>query len=178
MHLQIQPTADETQRACEAISAASLPPSRAGVITAVVFAIISATAFLLAPSTWLVAVVLAFAGLIILFVALQAESRWRLRRAQTDDPHANEAYEIEVGPEGIRVWCAHVDYRFMWNGITSVVETPEFYLFLRGPQGGPHVPKRVLDIEGRAELQKIIREHSPDRGMSLKNSPAPHEVGN
>jgi len=94
MRLQIQPTADETQRACEAISAASLPPSRAGLITVVVFAILSASAFLLASSTWLVAILLAFGGLIILSIALLAESRWRLRLAQSDDPHANEAYEI------------------------------------------------------------------------------------
>lgn len=173
MHLHIQPTADETQRACEAISAASLPPSRAGVISAVVFAILTATAFLLAPSTWFVAVVLAFVGLIVLFLALYAEGRWRLRKAGADDPHANEPYEIEVGPAGIRVWCAHVDGRFTWDGITSVTETPEFYLFLRGPQGGPHVPKRVLDAPGEEEIRRIIQEHSPDRGTSLKNNTTP-----
>jgi hypothetical protein len=167
MHFRIQPMPDETQRVCAAISSASFPQSRAGLITLAVFALVGVAAFLLARPTWAVTVLLSAGGILVLLLALQAEARWRTNRAQACDPHASEPYEIEVEPEGIRSWCAHVDIRYTWDGITSVVETPEFYLFLRGPQGGPSIPKRLLDAASEKELRRVIREYSPDRGVSL-----------
>ena len=167
MRFRIQPTPDEAQRACAAISSASFPPSRAGLITLAVFALVGVAAFLLARSTWAITVLLTAAGVLALLHALQAEARWRTRRAQARDPHAGEPYEVEVGPEGIRSWCAHVDIRYTWDGITRVVETPEFYLFLRGPQGGPSIPRRLLDAASDEELREVIRGRSPDRGESL-----------
>jgi hypothetical protein len=167
MRFRVQPTPDETQRACAAIASASLPPSRAGLITLLVCALVGVAAILLARPTWLITIALTLTGLLVALYALQAEVNWRLRRARADDVHADEPYEIEVGPEGIRTWCAHVDARYTWDGITRVVETPEFYLFLRGIGGGPSIPKRLLDAESNEELRKRIREWSPDRGASL-----------
>ena len=173
MRFRVQPTPDETQRACAAIASASLPPSRAGLITLAAFALIGVAAFLLARATWHITVLLTLAGILALLSALQAETRWRISRARAGDPHASEPYDIEVGPEGIRTWCAHVDARYTWDGITRVVETPEFYLFLRGPGGGPSIPKRLLDAASNEELRKGIREWSPDRGVSLTGEVTP-----
>lgn len=156
------------------MASASLPPSRVGLVVYAVFALVGVAAFLLARSVWAAAitVMLAAGGVLAVTLAMQAEARWLSRRAQAADPHAGEPYEVEVGPEGIRAWCAHVDVRYAWDGITRVVETPEFYLFLRGPQGGPSIPKRVLDAAADEELRERIREWSPDRGESLKGGAA------
>jgi len=138
-----------------------------------IFALAGVAAFLFARSTWIVTFLLILACILTLFSVLQAEARWRIGRAQVGDPHADEPYEIEVWPEGIRTWCAHVDMRYTWEGITRVVETPEFYLFLRGPGGGPSIPKRLLDAASNNELRKGIREWSPDRGVSLTDEVNP-----
>jgi hypothetical protein len=153
------------------MASASLPPSWAGPITLAVYALIGVAAFLLARPTWLITFLMTGVGFLAVLLPLQAEARWRMRRAQASDPHATEPYEIEVGPAGIRAWCAHVDTRYTWDGITRVVETPEFYLFFRGPGGGPSIPKRLLDAASNEELRQGIREWSPDRGVSLAGEP-------
>lgn len=167
MRLRVQPTPGETPRACAAFASASLPPSRAGLFSLAVMALVCAAAFLLARRTWLVTFCLAATAILAVLLVIWAEARRQSRGALAADPHADEPYEIEIGPEGIRVWCAHVDTRYTWDGITRVVETPEFYLFLRGASGGTWVPKRLLDAAGSEELRRSVREWSPDRGASL-----------
>ena len=173
MHFRVQPLPDEIQRACAAIASAGQLQSRVGLILLAIYALIAAAAFLLARPTWPTTFMIAAVGIMAVHNAVQAESRRLGRRAQESDPHADETYEIEVGPEGIRVWCAHIDARYMWDGITRVVETPEFYLFLRGPWGGPSIPKRLLDAEGSEALRNRIREWSPDGGASLSGTVPP-----
>ena len=173
MRFRVQPTPDETQRACAATVSASLPPSRANLIMLANFALAGVAAFLFARSTWVTTFLLILACILTLSSVLQAEARWRIGLAQAGDPHADEPYEIEVGPEGIRTWCAHVDMRYTWDGITQVIETPEFYLFLRGSGGGPSIPKRLLDAASNDELRKSISEWAPDRGVSLTDEVKP-----
>jgi hypothetical protein len=176
MHIKVQPMAEETQRACAAVASTSQLQSHVGLIMLAVYALIGAAAFLLARPTWQTTFMIAAIGILAMHLSLRAEARRLGRRAQEGDPHAGEPYEIEVGPEGVRVWCAHVDARYTWDGLTRVVETPEFYLFLRGPGGGPSIPKRLLDAAGNNELRKKIREWSPDRGASLTGTARPTGV--
>lgn len=167
MRLQVQPTLDETSRGSDAFLSASLQPSRVGVFTLVLLILVSAVAILIARKTWLVTICLSVMGIEAAFLISRMEARRQVRHAFTADPHADEPYEIEIDREGVRVWCAHVDTRYKWDGITGVVETPEFYLFLRGASGGTWVPKRLLDVPGDEELRKMICEWSPDRGSYL-----------
>jgi hypothetical protein len=174
MRLRSTPTRDETLRVCAAFASVSLPPSRAGILTLAVLAVVFVAALLLARPTWLVTFFLSLLSVQAMLYVLKVDSRRQWRLALAGDPHADEPYEIEAGPEGIRVWCAHVDTRYTWDGITRVIETPEFYLFLRGAGGGAWIPKRLLDAAGSEELRRLIRERSPDRGASLAAEvPAP-----
>jgi hypothetical protein len=124
-------------------------------------------AVLFNQEAWLLTIVLTTLGVIGVVFALQAETRWRSRRALVRDPHVDEPYHIEIDSTGIRVWCDHIDTRYMWNGITKTVETPDYYLLLRGPSGGAAIPKRFLDEEMEEELRRRIRECSPDGGSLL-----------
>jgi YcxB-like protein len=167
MHLRVQPIRDETSRACATFASASLPRSRFGLFTLAVLALICALAFLIARPTWIVTFCLAVVGIQAVLLVFQWEARRQSSHALAADPHADEPYEMEIGQEGLRVWCAHVDTRYEWDGITRVVETPEFYLFLRGSSGGTWVAKRMLDSARNDELRQVICERSPDRGASL-----------
>jgi YcxB-like protein len=167
MRLRVLPTPDETSRGGDAYASAGVPPSRVNLFTLVVLILVSAVAFLIARPTWLVTICLSVMSIQAVFLIFRMEARRQTQHAFATDPHADEPYEIEIDPEGVRVWCAHVDTRYRWDGITRVVETPEFYLFLRGASGGTWVPKRLLDSSGDEELRKMIREWSPDRGASL-----------
>lgn len=167
MHLRVQPTPEETARGSDAFASASLPPSRIGLFTLALVILVSAVAFLIARPTWLVTICLSVLSIQAMFLVFRMEARRQIRQASAADPHADEPYEIEIDPEGIRIWCAHVDTRYKWNGITSVAETPEFYLFLRGASGGTFLPRRLLDPPDDKELRKMICDWSPDRGASL-----------
>ena len=164
MRFRVQPTQEETQRACAAAASVRFPPSRLGLVAYSVLAVVGFAAYFLVGSFWAVAVtvLLTSAGIFAVTLAMQAEAHWLIRRAQESDPHADEPYDIELGPEGIRTWCAHVDARYTWDGITNIVETPEFYLFIRGSSGGPFIPKRLLDAANDAELRERIREWAPE----------------
>jgi len=159
--------ADESQRGCEAVVAATLPPSRAGWITVAVYLLVGLAAVLIAPGTAAVTALLAVGGVLAALSALQAEARWRGRRALATDPHRDEPYLVELSAEGIRIYCDHVDARITWAGITCVEETAEFYLFLRGSSGGPAVPKRALSDSDDQQLRELVRRWSPDRGAGL-----------
>jgi len=73
----------------------------------------------------------------------------------------------------VRVWCDHVDTSYTWSGITRVVESKEFLVFVRGSGGGPALPKRVLSPGQLAELRDLVRTHSLDRGTRLSDAPKP-----
>jgi hypothetical protein len=107
------------------------------------------------------------AAVIATVTALQAEGRSRIRRLQTEDPHARETHYVELSPEGVRAWCAHVDARYAWADFAKVVENNEFYLFVRAGGTGTAIPKRLLDGEGDAELRRWIKEWAIDHGASL-----------
>ena len=100
-------------------------------------------------------------------VGLQAEGRSRLRRLQERDPHAQEVHHVELGPAGVRTWCAHVHARYTWADFAKVTENGEFYLFVRPNGSGVAIPKRLLDGPRDEELRSKIREWATDRGAAL-----------
>jgi len=138
-----------------------------GLFMLAILALVCAMAFLIARPTWLMTVCLSVVGIEAMLLLSKWEARRQMNQALASNPHADEPYEIEIGPEGVHVWCAHVDTRYKWDGITRVVETPEFYLFLRAASGGTWVVKRMLDTASNEELRQVISEWSPDRGASL-----------
>jgi hypothetical protein len=167
LELRINPTAGEEQSGCQALAAATLPPSRAGWITAGIYFVVGLAAVLLTPSTAAATVLLAVGGLVAAMTALQIEGRWRMRSALAADPHVDEHYTVEVGEAGLRTYCDHVDTSITWSGITRVVETPEFFIFVRGASGGAVVPKRVVTPADDQVIRSMIRNWSPDQGRHL-----------
>lgn len=167
MRFRIVPTEAETTRGCQAMIAATFPRSKAQLVVAAVYFLVGASAFTLVPSSPVLVTVIAVGGMMLMMFALQLEANSRTRRARRDDPHTEEAHDLEVSTEGIRAWCAHVDTRYTWDGITKVVESNEFYVFVRGSGGGPALPKRVLASDEESELRQLIAQCSPDRGAGL-----------
>lgn len=167
MRFQIEPTPDEAQRACSAIVQASLPRSRGGAILLVLYAAVILAAYVLTPATRPMTMVIGITAALATATALQLEGRSRLRRLQASDPHARETHFIELSPEGVHTWCAHVDARYSWCDFTGVTENQEFYLFVRASGAGSAIPKRLLDDAQDAELRGRIREWAADHGVSL-----------
>lgn len=167
LRIHIDPVGDELQEGCEILAAATLPPGRGGWVLAGVFAAVAVGALLLAPAALPVTLLLACGGLIVGLSVLQLEARSRLRRAFAADPHHDEPYTVEVGADGIRTYCDHVDTRITWSGITRVVETRDYFVFVRGSSGGATIPRRVLSPADHQRLRQMVREWSPDRGAEL-----------
>jgi hypothetical protein len=167
MRIQVEPEPNESERICSAILASSLPPSRAGWVIFPIALLIGVASGFFSEGAWLLTIALTTLGVVAVVYALQTETRWRSRRGLVRDPHVNEPYQIEIDAAGIRVWCDHIDTRYTWNGITKAVETADYYLLLRGPNGGPAIPKRLLDEETEKELRRRIGEWSPEGGLSL-----------
>jgi hypothetical protein len=172
MQFRIEPNPEETRRACQAIAVASLPPSRRSGVMVLLYAVIVAAAFVLPPSRPLT-VVIGVGAVLATEVLLRMEAQSRVRGLQASDPHATEPHFIEVGADGLRAWCAHVDTRYTWDGTTGIRETPEFYLFLRGSGVGLAIPKRLLDAEGDAELRRRLRDWAPAFAGDLGDRGAP-----
>jgi hypothetical protein len=166
MNITVVPTEEELRRTRAAIAKKVLTRNYSDVILISVYVAFALISYLATPSTWQISVPLVVFGVSSGVWALQAEAKRRTKRTLSRDPHALEEYQVSVQAEGVRVWCAHVDTRFTWDGFTSVRETSEFYLFLR-PTGGLAIPKRALDALHDAELRRFVLEHSPDRGESL-----------
>ena len=156
----VQPTPAEINRSCAAIIAETLPPSRGNLLLYGTYAVVGVLAAIFTPSTMWITIAIAVGALTIATILLQHEASARVQRARDTDPHTLEPYQIEVGADGIRAWCAHVDTRYNWSGIT-VKDTPEFLLFLRGPGGGVAVPKRLLAPDQLSELKEHIRTWAP-----------------
>jgi hypothetical protein len=167
LRFQIEPAPGETQRACAAIARAVLPASRASAILIAIYAAIIAAAWFLTPATRAVTVIIGVTSVLATVSALQADGRSRVRRLSLGDPHSRETHYVELGPEGVHTWCAHLDARYPWSDFIKVSETPEFYLFIRPSGNGAAIPKRLLDDVRASELRQQIRAWAPDLGAAL-----------
>ena len=161
MEFLVEPTIEETDRSCAQLAAASLPPSRANLILYSLYAAVGVLAAIFTPVTMARTVAIAVGALAIATLLLQLDGRRRLQRARTADPHSLEPYHIEVGPNGLRAWCEHVDTRYTWSGISCVKDTSDFLLFVRGPGGGLAIPKRVISPEQMASFKAQIPGWAP-----------------
>ena len=166
LRFEINPTPEETRRACAALVQACLPPSRGNAILFGMYVVVGVAAYYLTPTTRPLTFLIGLVGVAATALLLQAEGRSRVRRLQSDDAHAREAHFIELNPDGLRAWCSHVDARYPWKDFVKVIENREFYLFLRGGSGSA-LPKRVLDESTEAALRDCIRAWSPDGGGGL-----------
>jgi len=167
LRFQIDPNPDETARACSAIAQAAMPPSRGGLLMLALYAAVGVLAYFLTPSSRLVTFAIGVAAVQATAYSLQAEGRRRLRRLRVADPHASESHFVELGPDGVHTWCAHIDMRYPWSDFTKATEDREFYLFVRPSGTGSAVPKRLLDDSADKVLRSRIREWSPDLGADL-----------
>ena len=167
MRFQLDPTPAETQRACAAILQASLPASRSTLIFAGLYVAVAMAAFALTPATRNTTTIIGIVAVLATAIALRLEGQSRVRRLRASDPHAEEIHHLELGPDGVRAWCDHVDARYPWRDFSRVVETKEFYLFVRPSGNGSALPKRLLGQAQVAELRARIQEWSPDRGAGL-----------
>jgi hypothetical protein len=167
MRFEIDPTPEETRRACIALAQAGLPPSRATLILIGLYAVVGLAAYLLTPATGATTFAIGVLAVLATAMALQAEARRRVRRLGANDPHAREPHFIELSSEGVHTWCAHVDARYPWPEFRAVKEVKEFYLFVRLSGSGSALPKRVLEQGQQVELRARIREWSPDHGAQL-----------
>jgi len=167
LRFEIDPTPEETRRACSAIAQACLPPSRGNAILFGMYTAVGIAAYFLTPATRPVTFLIGLVAVAATALLLQAEGRSRLRRLQVEDAHARERHFVELSPEGVRAWCSHVDARYPWKDFFKVVENSEFYLFLRPSGNGSAIPKRLLDDVTETELRERIRAWSPDSGTGL-----------
>lgn len=166
MRFRVDPNPEETQRACQAIVTASLPPSRTNAIMIGLYVAVVAAAVTL-PVSRPVTIIIGVGAVLATVKLLHLDARARTRGLQAADPHAAEPHFIELGAGGLRTWCAHVDTRYTWDGTTGVRETSEFFLFLRGSGGGVAVPKRLLADGQEAELRARVREWLPEHADDL-----------
>ena len=73
-----------------------------------------------------------------------------------------------VSHEGIQAQCQTSDVKIQWNGISRVLETPEFFLFFTTPQCAFKVPKRAIPTAEQVEAVRQLAgwyshiEQSPD----------------
>src|SRR4051812_9335151 len=110
MEFRIESDPAETRRACHAIAAASLPPSRTSGIMVALYAVVVVAALILPVSRPLM-IIIGVGAVLATEVLLRTEAQARVRRLQADDPHATEPHFVEVSADGLRAWCAHVDTR-------------------------------------------------------------------
>lgn len=144
LQFRITPLAEEGMRGCTAVARAALGTGHANAIAMAIFLTVAALAFVVTPATPARTTLIAVWAVIGTLYALQMDSRARLRRVQSRDPHALEEYSVEIGPDVVRTWCAHIDARYPWREFTQVSENAEFYLFVRPSGSGIAFPKRVL----------------------------------
>jgi hypothetical protein len=133
---------------------------------------VGVAAYYLTPATGWATFLIGLVAVAATALLLQAEGRSRVRRLQSDDPHARETHFIELNPNGFRAWCSHVDARYPWKDFAKVTENGEFYLFLRAGNGSA-IPKRILDESTEAELRHRIRAWAPDGGAGLARELVP-----
>lgn len=167
LRFQIEPTPDETQRACAAILRVCLPPSRANAFMIALYAAIIVAAWVFTPTTPATVVIIGVGSALVTMSILQTEGRRRVRHLRENDAHARETHFVELDPLGIHTWCAHVDAKYPWHDFNKACETKEFFLFVRPSGTGAAVPKRLL-LDGQdVELRNRIREWAPELGAGL-----------
>ena len=166
LQFRIDPQPGETWRACVAIAQAALPPSRRSAIMIGLYAIIIVLAFVVAPSTRLQTIIIGVGAVVATEALLRRESIGRVRRAQTQDPHALETHYVELSATGVHAWCEHVDARYPWAEYRTVAQTPEFFLLLRAGGNGTAIPKRLLDGERSRELEARLAEWMPNQAFA------------
>ena len=66
-----------------------------------------------------------------------------------------------VSDDGIEVPCVSSDVKIQWQGISRVLETPEFILFFTTPNCAFQLPKRAIpSAEQLDALRQLARRHS------------------
>jgi len=167
MIVRFTPDAQETIRACAALTERHTRPERTQLILLVSFGLTFLLAFLIVPAQWPFVVLLSFFSTVLAFSAIRFDHQRRTAGMLAENPHFNESHEIEVTRDRLLSRCSHVAAEYAWSGIERVTENAEFYIFSNGPAAGLTVPKRALsDVEDRA-LREIVREAAPDRGANL-----------
>lgn len=166
LRFEVAPRDGESLRGCAAIVRAALPPNRASLMVYALYGLVGLGAYLLTPSR-LTTFVVGMFGAVGAMYALQIASRRRVRRLRENDRHSLETYFVDLAPEGIHTWCAHIDARYPWSDFTTVTENKEFYLFVRPSGSGVSIPKRLIDDATETTLRQRIAEWSPDRGARL-----------
>ena len=161
MRLEVNPLEGESQRGCSALLEASLPTSWSAVYFLAMYVAIAITAYFVAPSAVFATVLISIAAVFATIYILRWDWRFRTRRLQGKDPHLLETHYIELNPDGIRSWCAHVDARYPWAEYVKTVDTPEFLLLLQAGGGGNAIPKRLLNTQAEAELHQRLAEWAP-----------------
>ena len=134
LRFQIDPTPEETARACSAIARSALPSSYALIVLGLTYGGVVGAAEILTPATAATTVAIGFCAIAAVIYGLQRDARRRLRVVRNADPHARETHYIEVAAEGVHTWCAHVDSRYPWSDFSKVLENNEFIFFVR-PSG-------------------------------------------
>lgn len=161
MIYSIDPTPDEIARGCQALVQDSLPRSHATFVLFATYIAAFAAATVFIPSAATPAFVLAVATATVAILGIQAETRARLRRARSTDPHLLETYQVELSAEGIRTWCGHIETRYTWDSINALKETPDFVLFVRGVGGGVYLPKRLFGPDDITTLRSNVATWAP-----------------
>jgi hypothetical protein len=157
LRFQIDPTPEESQRACAAVARACLPPSRRDLFLLAVYAAVGIAAVYVTPATTAETFFIGLLAITATVAVIELEMRLRFRHLRKADPHAREPHFVEVSREGVRSWCAHIDARYPWRDFSKITDNSEFYLFVR-PSGGSMIPKRLLDEAKDSELRARVRE--------------------
>jgi hypothetical protein len=166
LRFEIAPQLGESLRACSNIARAAVPPTRMNLAVYGLYAVVGLAAYVLTPSR-LTTFVVGMLGVVGSLYAIQFASRSRQRRFQGQDPHSRETHFVELTPEGIHTWCAHIDARYSWSDFAKATENKEFYLFVRPSGAGTAIPKRLINETTETMLRQRISEWSPDHGAHL-----------
>ncbi len=158
LRFQIDPSPEESQRACVAVARACLPPSRRDLFLLVVYAAVGIAAVYATPTTTAATFLIGLLAIFATTAVIELETRLRFRHLRKADPHAREPHYVEVSAEGVRSWCAHIDARYPWRDFSKITDNNEFYLFVRPSGGGSISPKRLLDEAKDSELRARVRE--------------------
>lgn len=161
LRFQIDPSPEESQRACVAVARVCLPPSRRDLVLLVVYATVGVAAVYVTPTTTAATFFIGLLAITATAAGIELETRLRFRHLRKADPHAREPHFVEVSAEGVRSWCAHIDARYPWRDFSRITDDGEFYLFVRPSGSGSAIPKRLLDETTEAELRTRVREWAP-----------------
>jgi hypothetical protein len=158
MRFEIDPLPDETLKACQALVAMELPPSRWPLILLGVYGLVVAASFAFARSTMPATVFIGIGSVMLALTLWERYNRARTGRLLGRDTHGRERHFIEVDAEGVRAWCSHAESRYSWTDFTAVSETKDFILLRRSGGNGSAIPKRLLDDASDAAIRASLRQ--------------------